>query len=169
MEIIIEQLLPGDLDAFWRVFSLVLQEGFPGYSQAVIESFLNKFYNKACFNYWLSTNWKIVYVAKADNKIVGFNVVDKPYGGVCFCRWLGVLKEFRNKGVGKKLIEVWLDYAKNYGCHKVEIAAQPEAKEFYQKCNLNLEGKRELSYFGIDQYIFGKVINPPSDFVMIKD
>lgn len=166
MEIKIEKLTFQDLDLFWQVFSKVLQTDFPGYTKAVVDYFLNKAYTRANFNYWLSTDWKIVLAAKAEAGIIGFAVLDKPYGGVCFCRWLGVLAEFRNQGVGKKLIEAWLNYAKNSGCHKAEVASQPEAKDFYKKCNLDLEGKRKLSYFGIDQYIFGRVINQPRDMIM---
>ena len=189
MEIKIEKLTFQDLDLFWQVFSKVLQTDFPGYTKAVVDYFLNKAYTRANFNYWLSTDWKIVLAAKTEGHpkallpekgptastfrhvgfragIIGFAVLDKPYGGVCFCRWLGVLAEFRNQGVGKKLIEAWLNYAKNSGCHKAEVASQPEAKDFYKKCNLDLEGKRKLSYFGIDQYIFGRVINQPRDMIM---
>ena len=169
VKIKIESLRREELSSFWAVFAKLLQNDFPGYSKAVVDYFLNKTYSQKNFDYWLSTGWKIILVAKLRNKIVGFAVLDKPYGGVCFCRWLGVLKGFRNRGVGKKLIEKWISCAKNYGCHKVEVASQPEARGFYKKCNLNLEGERKLSYFGINQYIFGRIIGYPSDIVMTKD
>jgi ribosomal protein S18 acetylase RimI-like enzyme len=179
MEVKIEKLETKDLNEFWEVFSQILQNDFPGYTKAVVDYFLTKVYTKINFNHWLTTGWKIVLIAKnakeeakdAKNKdkIVGFAVLDKPYGGVCFCRWLGVLPEFRKKSLGKRLIDEWVNFAKNYGCHKVEISSQPKARDFYQKVGLNLEGRRELSYFGIDQYIFGKVIGQPDDGVMTKD
>lgn len=169
MEINIEKLNLLELDQFMQIFTTVLQEGFPGYSKAVIDYFVNKAYNRNSYHYWLTTGWKIIYVAKADNKIVGFGVIDKPYGGVCFMRWLGVLPEFRKKGLGKQLVEAFVRFSQSYGCHKIELAAQPEAKDFYLKCGLFLEGKRNLSYFGIDQYIYGKVINKPNDLIMIMD
>jgi len=165
----IERLTYNDLEPFFIVFNFLLKHDFPGYTPAVVNYFLEKVYTKTAFNYWLNSGWKIVFIAKFDQKIAGFAVIDKPYGGVCFCRWLGVLPEYRNKKIGKKLIEKWIDYARDYGCHKVEIASQPEAKGFYQKCGLDLEGKRILSYFGIDQFIFGKAIGRPSDLAMIKD
>ncbi|MFC1711082.1 GNAT family N-acetyltransferase [Patescibacteria group bacterium] len=169
MEITIEKLSLYDLDPFWLVFKTVLEKDFPGYSQAVISYFLTKVYNKASFHYWLTSGWKIVLIAKVKEQIVGFAVLDKPYGGVCFCRWLGVVKGFRNKGAGKKLIAKWLKISKSFACHKVELASQPEAKAFYEKCSLSLEGERKLSYFGIDQYIFGKVIGKANDQAMTND
>ncbi|OGD52801.1 hypothetical protein A3J78_02160 [Candidatus Beckwithbacteria bacterium RBG_13_35_6] len=169
MDIIVEALKLQELDSFWQVFKIVLSKDFPGYSPKVVDYFLNKLYNQASFNYWLNSGYKTVLVAKFGNTIIGFAVIDKPYGGVCFCRWLGILKNFRKKGAGKKIIAAWIQYAKEYGCHKVEVASQPNAKIFYQKCNLDFEGKRKLSYFGIDQYIFGKVISEQNDEVMIRD
>jgi len=169
MEIEIEKLQVKDLNEFWEVFPQILEKDFPGYTKAVVDYFLNKVYTKINFNHWLTTGWKIVLIAKLNGKIVGFAVLDKPYGGVCFCRWLGVLEELRKKGVGKRLIEEWISFAKNHGCHKVEIASQPIAKDFYEKIGLVLEGKRELSYFGIGQYIFGKVIGQPDDEAMTGD
>ena len=169
MKLKVEKLQAQDLDEFWQVFSQVLQNDFPGYSKAVVDYFLNKVYTRTNFSHWLSTGWKVVLAAKLENsRIVGFAVIDKPYGGVCFCRWLGVLKEFRNKGIGKRLIEEWIKYAENYGCHKVEITSQTTAEKFYKKIGLKQEGRRTLSYFGIDQIIFGKVIGRPKDEVMTK-
>jgi GNAT superfamily N-acetyltransferase len=169
MGIVIEKLQFRDLDSFWQVFSQLLQTDFPGYSKRVVDFFLNKIYIKDNFRQWLMTGWKIVLLAKRDGQAVGFAVLDKPYGGVCFCRWLGVLKDYRKKGVGKRLIQETINYAKNYGCHKIELASQSEAKKFYQKTGLVLEGRRDVSYFGIDQFIFGKVIGQPKDEVMVKE
>jgi GNAT superfamily N-acetyltransferase len=165
----ISQLKTDKVEDFFPVFSSVLKTDFPGYSKAVIDYFLSKIYTPQAFRYWLTTGWKLVFIAKVDGKIAGFAVVDKPYGGVCFCRWLGVLADYQKKGIGKGLIKVWLEFAKTYGCHKGEIASQPTAKDFYLKCGLELEGERKLSYFGIDQFIFGKVLGQPQDKVMIKD
>lgn len=167
-KIIIEKLRLLDLDSFWSVFSRVLKEDFPGYSQAVINYFLNRMYTKANFDYWLQTGDKTVLVVKKENQIVGFAVWDKPYGGVCFLRWLGVLSQMRSQGIGRDLIKGWTEFARNYGCHKIEVASQPEAREFYEKAGLKLEGKRKNSYFGIDQYVFGLVLDEPQDEAMVR-
>lgn len=169
MSFLVEKLSIQEVDSFWHVFKDVLSKDFPGYSNEVVNYFLTKLYNRASFHYWLNSNFKTVLVAKENDKIIGFAVLDKPYGGVCFCRWLGVLRKHRRQGVGRQLIETFIDYAKSYGCHKVELASQPEAKKFYERCSLKLEGKRDLSYFGIDQFIFGKVIGYPADKIMTKD
>jgi ribosomal protein S18 acetylase RimI-like enzyme len=176
MEVSIEKLTLQNLDAFWELFAQTIRHDFPGYSQSVVDYFLTRMYSQYNFQQWLMTGWKIILAAyakaaKGENceKIVGFAVLDKPYGGVCFLRWLGVRPEYRKKGVGKKLIFEWEKYSRGDGCHKIEVASQPEAKKFYQKAGLRLEGKRRQSYFGIDQYIFGKVIGRPDDVIMTRD
>ena len=151
---------------FWPVFSEVINTQFPGYSKTVVKYLLERIYNQYAFDYWLKIGEKTVLVAKQAGKIIGFAVLDRPYGGVSFCRWLGVLADYQRKGIGVELIKRWLSLAKKEGCHKIEVASQPQAKDFYLKAGLTLEGKRALSYFGIDQYIFGKVIGTPQDEVM---
>lgn len=159
MAVQVQQLSSERLDEFITVFFKILRAEFPGYTAQVHDYFERTAYSKDNFKYWLSYNLKIIYVAlnELDN-MVGFAVIDAPYGGVSLCRWLGVQKEYQRQKIGSTLIKTWMELAKKQKCHKVELAAQPEAKIFYEKVGLNLEGKRNLSYFGIDQYVFGKVI-----------
>ena len=168
-KIIIDKLQFGEVNEFFQVFSQIISNDFPGYSKAVIDYFLTQVYTINNFQQWLLTGWKIVLLAKQEALIVGFAVLDRPYGGVCFCRWVGVLPEYRKKGIGRELMREWEEFGRECGCHKLEVAGQPTAKKFYQKAGLKLEGKRKLSYFGIDQFIFGKVIGEPKDEVMAKD
>jgi GNAT superfamily N-acetyltransferase len=153
-----EILLLAELHAFWLVFKEVLETEFPGYSKETVRNFLEKLYNESAFRYYLEHNLKTILVIKSEQEIVGFAVIDEPYGGVSLLGWLGVRKFFQKKGVGSHLIADWLNLAVSQGCHKAEVAAQPEAKDFYAKVGLSLEGHRIKSYFGIDQYIFGKVL-----------
>lgn len=155
-----------ELDQFLPVFAHILENEFPGYSKNVVRYFLEKIYTKQNFQWWLSQKQKIIIAAtEKDREIVGFAVLDAPYGGVSFCRWLGIRREYQNKGIGRQMINKWKEIATQSGCHKMEVASQPTAKEFYAKMGLELEGLRKLSYFGIDQYVFGKVIGPPLHLV----
>lgn len=162
------KLAPQEVKDFWLVFAELLRTKFPGYSEKIIRYFLEKIYTQSSYVYWLENNMKTVLVAKDNEIIVGFAVIDEPYGGVSFCRWLGVKQEYQKKGIGTMLINAWIDLAKSQHCHKVEIASQPEAKDFYEKVGLNQEGERKLSYFGITQYVFGKVIGKPDEEEMTK-
>lgn len=166
MNIEIYSIGQSEVDAFWGLFAEVLQAEFPGYTKKVLHFMIDKVYTRNAYQYWLSQSMKTVFLATAEHEPVGFAVIDDPYGGVSFCRWLGIKKDYQRKGIGTKLITMWLDHAKATGCHKAEVAAQPIARAFYKKVGLKEEGKRELSYFGIDQYVFGKVLGTPNESVM---
>lgn len=155
-----------EINTFWDLYADILSTEFPGYSKNIVQFFLEKLYTRASYAYWIAHSMKIILLAFVDEKPVGFAVIDEPYGGVSFCRWLGIQKDFQRKGIGSKLIETWIEIAKKSGCHKVELAAQPEARAFYKKIGLIEEGTREKSYFGIDQYVFGKVIGIPDEEIM---
>jgi len=147
------------LNSFLPVFFSVLRTQFPGYTTDVLDYFEKTAYSRANFIYWLDNKLKTILVTVDNtNSIVGFAVIDNPYGGVSLCRWLGVIPENQRQGIGTLLINRWLELAKKQGCHKAELAAQESAKDFYEKCGLVCEGKRINSYFGIDQYVFGKIL-----------
>ena len=164
----IEILKKEDVGEFYSIFVQALKTIFPCYSQKITDFFVNKIYTPANFIYWVNNNLKTIILTKEKNEIIGFMVIDQPYGGVSFCRWLAVLPKHQKKGLGKQLIEAWFVFAKSQGCHKVELASQPLAKTFYEKVGLTLEGERKLSYFGADQFVFGKIIGKPEESAMTK-
>jgi len=157
-----------DIGGFYPIFVQALKTIFPCYSQKITDFFVNKIYTPANFIYWVNNNLKTIILTKEKNEITGFMVIDQPYGGVSFCRWLAVLPKYQKKGLGRKLINAWIIFAKYQGCHKVELASQPLAKTFYEKVGLTLEGERKLSYFGADQFVFGKIIGKPNESSMTK-
>ncbi|MFA5136605.1 MAG: GNAT family N-acetyltransferase [Patescibacteria group bacterium] len=158
-----------ELDDFFLVFSQVLEDEFPKYTKKIVRYFLEKIYSLHNFRYWLTNQLKTILVAKdTEGMIVGFAVIDEPYGGVSLCRWLGVTKEYQNKGIGTALMRNWTELAQKQNCHKIEVAAQPKAKLFYEKTGLTLEGYKKLSYFGSDQYIYGKILGQPDELAIIR-
>jgi ribosomal protein S18 acetylase RimI-like enzyme len=164
----ISTLSYSNVDAFYPVYNLVLKTEFPGYKPGVIDFLLNRMYNVSNLRMWIQSGDKIILIAKDSEKIVGFAMIDALYGGVSFCRWLGVLPDYQHNGIGTQLILEWKKMAIHQGAHKMEVAGQPSAKEFYVKMGLDLEGFRKASYFGIDQHLFGKVLGSPDVRVMVR-
>lgn len=156
-----------EVESFYPIFTHSLTTQFPGYSKSVITYLLSQIYTVANFSYWIEKELKTILLSTDNSVISGFAVIDAPYGGVSLLRWLGVKEEYQRKGVGTQLIRSWEEHARSQGSHKMEVASQPEAKEFYAKAGLTLEGLRKQSYFGIDQYLYGKVIGAPNDKVMV--
>lgn len=161
MDIQIDRLKPEELKEFYPVFSRVLATEFPCYSVENVNYLLGEIYTPFNFEYWIREETKYCLVARERDKkeIIGFALVDGSYGGVSLCRWLGVRREYQKRGIGRLLIARWEEEARKSHSHKMEVAAQPIAKEFYEKSGLELEGFRKKSYFGADQYVFGKVLS----------
>ena len=166
--IYLSQLPSQQIDQFYLVYSHILKTQFPGYAPEVIDFLLNRMYSPINLRMWVQRGDKIILVAKEEETIVGFAMIDALYGGVSFCRWLGVMHEYQHKGIGTQLIYEWERIARVQNAHKMEVAGQPTAKEFYVKRGLDLEGFRKASYFGIDQHLFGKVLGSPNVAVMTK-
>jgi ribosomal protein S18 acetylase RimI-like enzyme len=158
----LEKITSSEVREFWPVFKEVLENDFPDYTPEVIRNFLEKHYTIANYEYYLDNNLKTIFVVRDSethsSPIIAFAVIDEIYGGVSLLRWLGVRKEHQRKGIGKILIQKWEEEAISKKAHKMEVAAQAPAKDFYAKAGLTLEGHRRKSYFGIDQYIYGKVL-----------
>jgi ribosomal protein S18 acetylase RimI-like enzyme len=169
MQFQVEKLKQEEIPQFFEVFRQVMWDGY-NYPPKIKEHFLNKIYSRENFHYWLDQGYKSILVSKKLDllKICGFLVYDQPYGGVLLARWLGVLKEYRKKGLGRQLINFFIKEAKTLGCHKIELAVQQNARDFYLKCGLKEEGFRKKSYFGQNQYIFGKVIGELDEERVIK-
>ncbi len=166
--IIIKQLQLKDLFDFYPSFKEIILNEFPYYHPKIRQYFVEKIYNLKTIKYWLETKQKIILVALIDNKIVGFAMIDLPYGGVSFLRWLGIKKDFQKKGIGKKLVEEWEKLASIWQCHKIELATYLTIVGFYEKLGFQKEGIRKLSYFGIDQFMMGKVINKINIDAIVK-
>jgi len=151
-------LKPEDIANFFPFFKKLMRENFPFYHPKVIDYFLNKIYTQQNLYYQLKNAYRTIFVAYKEKEPLGFAMIDEPYGGVSFLRWLAVAKNQQGKGVGKALIFEWEKIAKSQGCHKMEVAAYTLVASFYEKCGFEKEGLRKISYFGINQVVMGKVI-----------
>jgi len=155
---IISSLKPENLADFFPFFEKLMRENFAFYHPKVIDYFLTKIYNQPNLYYQLQNNYRTILVAYEEKQPLGFAMIDEPYGGVSFLRWLAVAKNHQGQGVGKALVFEWENIAKNQGCHKMEVAAYPLVSSFYEKCGFEKEGLRKMSYFGINQIAMGKMI-----------
>ncbi len=157
-----------DLPQFYPLFKEIIVNEFPYYHQKICQYFVEKVYHFEAIRYYLEKKQKIILVALIEDEMIGFGMIDLPYGGVSFLRWLGVKKEFQKKGAGKQIVLEWEKLARNFGCHKIELATHITTVGFYQKLGFKKEGLRKLSYFGIDQILMGKVIGKVDIEAIVK-
>ena len=104
-----------------------------------------------------------IFVAEADNKVVGFLVLQWPGTGwnrVAEIGWIAVLPRYQMKGIGSNLITKMEEYAKNEGFRKVYVepsVINDAAIRFYVKNGYNYEATRKDWYKdGEDSVILGK-------------
>jgi len=153
---VIKQATTSDLDAFYELFTEIMHEGYAGYTPSLINHFLTKDYNKTNFFLWLERFFRNIYIALENEKVIGFIVGDFTYGGVAFISWLGVKEEFRKKGVGLSLFNVYEEFAKSKKAHLIELYTYPKVEPFYLKLGFTRVGVREQGYFGQKNLIMNK-------------
>lgn len=91
----------------------------------------------------------IKYIAKIDTKIVGALLLLKTRPKTMEIMNISVYEQFQNKGIGRKLINKAIDYAREHNMKNIEIGTgNPGLVQImlYQKCGFRIVGV-ELDYF----------------------
>lgn len=79
----------------------------------------------------------IFYVTKKENEIIGFLVAQKLKGDLVNLDLLTVKKEYRNKGVGKKLLDTFQNECKKLNAKFILLYApkmNQKTQKFYEAC-----------------------------------
>jgi GNAT superfamily N-acetyltransferase len=97
-------------------------------------------------------NNNIKYIlAKDNNKIIGSCYIciipNLTYNGksICFIENVIIDEKYRKKGIGKKLMETVVKYAKGNNCYKIVLLSgikREGAHKFYEKIGFNGESKK---------------------------
>jgi len=80
-----------------------------------------------------------IYVAVHGERIVGTIslFIEQKFihqgGKVCHIEDVVVSKEYRNMGIGKRLVQHGINEAKKYGCYKVILQCFEEVTSFYEE------------------------------------
>lgn len=98
------------------------------------------------------SNYKI-FVIEYNFKIIGIascfieQKLIHNFGKVSHIEDVIIDKNFRNKGLGKKIIKKCIDYSKSNNCYKIILDCFEEKKEFYEKCGFSKKGCFMSLYF----------------------
>jgi len=91
------------------------------------------------------------FIAKEENKILGSLYIciipnlSNNGKSIGFIENVIIDEKYRNKGIGKKLMEMAVEYAKENNCYKVTLQSgiiRTEAHKFYEKIGFNGGSKR---------------------------
>lgn len=172
MDVEISQITKDEIEEFYNFFKSNYSSFYPWYSKKTIDFWVNGDRGWPVKNIQRQhENGTTLLVARAKGQIVGFFIGMRHFGGVAFGSHLAVLKDFRRKGIGKKLILRWEEIAKKQGAHALvlqTIAKKTENVKFYESLGFRVIGLHEKFNFGNDYYILQKNIQEPKEENYLK-
>lgn len=157
-----------DFEAFYEFFSKSLKELFPHYHPRAIDQYLTGDYSKETLQNLLKNGKKTAFLAYTDNKIIGFMLVSKTFGGVSFGNWLAVDCDYQNRGIGSKLLYVWEKQAEE-DAHTLQVWTTDLRVNFYKRKGFTLVGNFPKAWFGVDHYLLFKLLQDPQPKHYLKD
>ena len=129
------------IESFWHAFGSVAREGL--YLASLDAPPLEK--TKTYMLERLKTNLPY-FVALVDDKVVGWcdiSSLNRPVFAHSGSLGMGIIAEYRGQGIGKKLMQIALEKAKEIGLTRVELGLREEntrAIEMYKKFGFVIEG-----------------------------
>ena len=152
-----------DFEGFYKLLKKTLQDGSFLYPKESISYLINiGLPKKAQLKKDILKGERPLYIVYKKDKIVGYLLTKKEYAGVAFGHWLGVDSKFRHKGIGSELLINWEKDAIKMGAHVLQLWTTENDLGFYKKNRFILGGKFEKAWFGLNHYLFYKIIGKPN-------
>ncbi|MDD5750062.1 MAG: GNAT family N-acetyltransferase [Candidatus Pacebacteria bacterium] len=153
----------GDLPGFFALFSKTIQDYFPEYPAKTRKYFLAKEYSPLAVRAQLKAKEIAIYLALASGGAVGYLMVRPITGGVTLAVWLAVDKDFQGRGIASRLLRMWEKEARQDGFHKLHLWTDKRNLRFYKSRGFVYVGKIPQNYYGADDYLFYKTVQPPKE------
>jgi len=105
---------------------------------------------------WFDEKRQLVAYAEDDSIIGELTMEITSY--VAHLKTLIVKKEYRNRGIGEKLMLETEKVAKDFKCHKIYLitGSDWEVRGFYERLGYLKTGEHKNHYFGRDFWIYSK-------------
>lgn len=162
MNITIRSLSEVDMPLLKAIYSQSIQRDFPEFSQG-IRDFLTTGRYEA-----FSMSLPIKLGAFDGEKLAGFLLADKHFGGVVYVMWLAIAKDYQKKGIGTKLLAEIEKIALGVGAHQLLLETFERDIDFYKKKGFEMVGLNKKGYFGTDNYVMSKAIQEPKEENFLK-
>lgn len=141
-------------ESFYSLFREIILSDFQNYPK---DFFKRKASEERILSRWHKGKKIAVLILK--DKVLGFIIFSPSIAGVSILDWIGVKKEFRGRGLGKKLLGFYQDWAKKSRIHKLRLrASQKDNQKFYKSFGFKLEGVLKKDTYGLDYYILSKFV-----------
>ena len=101
----------------------------------------------------IESGTRVNLAAVLENRIVGIMFGSHINGGVASVIWIAVHPEAQGKGVGRSLMEGAFRKYTALGAHKLVLYTETaEAKTFYEKIGMSIEGVHPGHWWGVKHY-----------------
>ncbi len=153
----IEELQNKDISLFRTLLMEIFDEGFDYYPPEG-QKYNKNHWTETLIGKYLKRDDFLFLLAAKDNKPVGY-LIGKltSYGATIL--WLGVLKDFRNRNIGSKLVNYWQDWAKLQGAELLKLStADFQNEHFYQKLGFSKKTKLVKNDWGMEKIVFVKKV-----------
>lgn len=167
--IIIRKGKTADFDAFYNFWKKSLTDGYFLYPKSSIPYILEETLPKGELKNNLKDGKKVVYLAYAGKRLVGYLLTNKQSGGVAFGHWLAVDADFRDRGVASKLLSFWEKAALAEGAHKLDLYTTKNDVGFYKKLGFILAGECPDCWYGLDHFWFYKTLRKPNEKLFLRE
>ena len=158
-----------DIDTFFPFFEKSIQTEFQEYTANTKSYFIETDYSKETIQKSLREERMHLFLAKDNEKIVGFMLAMKTFAGIAFGNWITVDRKYQRHGIGKALLQVWEKHAVAEGAHKLHLWTDNRNVEFYKHQGFTLLGKIPDDYYGADDYFFYETLRKSDEKNYLKD
>jgi RimJ/RimL family protein N-acetyltransferase len=162
MTVAVRRATPVDFDAWYELRVQVAGEGIWIGAELPIER------NEAAFVAHLARPDAVTLLAEDGGRLAGTIGGECTIGIASFGMW--VASSHRGRGVGRALVDAYVEWAANVGAHKVSIEVWPHngaALALYQSAGFAIEGRKRRHYRRRsgelwDALLMGKVLDAAS-------
>lgn len=158
----IVQLKENELNSFYPYFRKNIYNQFTEFTSKTRTFFVEE-YPLEKLRLLIKEKNKFIFVALECDTIIGFLMANKVHGGISFCEWLIVDKDYQKQGIGTALLRQYEVLVQNKGAHKVHLWCADRNVAFYEKVGYILAGRIPEDYFGVDNNLMYKKLQEPKE------
>jgi GNAT superfamily N-acetyltransferase len=160
---VIREMSEGDTGACVDLSHRVRRESWEKYEKEIYPEKLFedelKRYSNETLSRFIKSEDSFAFVSVEKTEVIGLAMGKVTEGGLLDLSWICVDPLGQGKGIGKKLMDKVLDYAKSKNCHKIfayTFPALAPTVSFYLRCGFVPEAYLRKHWYGLDFVMLSK-------------
>ena len=158
-----------DFEKFYQLLTKTLMGNYFLYSKNSSAFTLDEDLPKKDLKKYIGEGKRILYLAYSKNKVVAYLLTFKAHAGVAFAQWLAVDKDYQKHSIASKLLSLWEKESLSNGAHILQLWTTKNDIPFYLNRKFKKGGIFPQSWFGVDHYLFYKILRKPDEKVFLKE